>query len=124
MKVIGIIPARFGSTRFPGKPIADICGRPMIWWVYRQAKKVARLDDVVIATDDERIASVCEKYAMPYMITSSNHATVTSRIHEVASRTEADLYLVINGDEPLISEKIIEAVIPETLPEQKYYVGK
>lgn len=60
MKVIGVIPARFASTRFHGKPLADICGKPMIWWVYNQVLKVKNLDDAYVATDDERIAEVCK----------------------------------------------------------------
>lgn len=123
MKIIGIIPARYGSTRFPGKPLADICGRPMIWWVYRQAKKCEKLNEVFVATDDERIADTCKKYDIPFIMTSTEHATVTSRIHEVATRVKSDLYLVINGDEPLISEKVIEAVIPAEEVNQQYYVG-
>lgn len=123
MKIIGIIPARYGSTRFPGKPLADICGRPMIWWVYRQAKKAKKLNEVFVATDDDRIADICNKYDIPYIMTSTEHPTVTSRIHEVATRVQSDLYLVINGDEPLISEEVIEAVIPADKVEQKYYVG-
>ena len=54
MKILGIIPARYGSTRFPGKPLADICGRPMIWWVYNQAKKATKISEVIVATDDNR----------------------------------------------------------------------
>lgn len=123
MKILGIIPARYGSTRFPGKPLADICGHPMLWWVYRQAKKATKLDDIVVATDDSRIADVCEANNIPFMMTLPDHTTVTSRIHEVATKIEADLYLVINGDEPLISEKVIEAVIPETIDKTGCYVG-
>lgn len=123
MKILGIIPARYGSTRFPGKPLADICGHPMLWWVYRQAKKATKLDDIVVATDDSRIADVCEANNIHFMMTLPNHTTVTSRIHEVATKIKSDLYLVINGDEPLISEKIIEAVIPETIEKTGCYVG-
>ena len=62
MKLIGVIPARYASTRMPGKPLADILGKPMIWWVYQEAKKCKKLDDVFIATDDERIAEACRTY--------------------------------------------------------------
>ena len=57
MRVLGVIPARYASTRFPGKPLADILGKPMIWWVYQQAKRAKNLDEIIVATDDERIAS-------------------------------------------------------------------
>ena len=123
MKIIGIIPARYGSTRFPGKPLADICGKPMIWWVYNQAKKAKKIAEIFVATDDDRIAEACNNYCIPYIMTSADHSTVTSRIHEVATRISADLYLVINGDEPLISEKIIEAVMPQGKITEQYYVG-
>lgn len=123
MKILGIIPARYGSTRFPGKPLADICGRPMIWWVYRQAQKTKKVTETIVATDDERISAECIKYNIPYIMTSTEHSTVTSRIHEVATRINADMYLVINGDEPLISEQVIEAVIPSTTIDEQYFVG-
>ena len=92
MKLIGVIPARYASTRMPGKP--------MIWWVYQEAKKCKKLDDVFIATDDERIAEACRTYGMEYCMTSPDHDTPTGRIWEVSTKVEADLYLQIMGDEP------------------------
>lgn len=79
MKLIGVIPARYASTRMPGKPLADILGKPMIWWVYQEAKKCKKLDDVFIATDDERIAEACRTYGMEYCMTSPDHDTPTGR---------------------------------------------
>ena len=102
MKIIGVIPARYRSTRFPGKPLADICGRPMIWWVYRQALKVEQFADVFVATDDERIQAVCEQYGMKVVMTSSEHPTGSDRVAEVASKVEGDLFINIQGDEPFI----------------------
>ena len=61
MRVVAIIPARYHSSRFPGKPLADLCGKPMIWWVYNQVKKVSEIDEVYVATDDKRIEEVCNK---------------------------------------------------------------
>ena len=69
--VLGVIPSRYQSSRFPGKPLADICGYPMVWWVYQQASKVASLDGLIVATDDKRIADVCNKYRMQYILTST-----------------------------------------------------
>ena len=92
MKVLGVIPARFGSGRLPGKPIADICGKPMIWWVYQEAIKCKLLSGVVVATDDERIYNVCREYSMNVLMTSKNHDTPTSRLHEVSMKADADLY--------------------------------
>ena len=85
-KARAIIPSRYGSSRFPGKPLADICGNPMLWWVYNQVKKVDELEDVVIATDDERIAKVCEDNDMRYIMTSTEHNTPTSRMYEVSQK--------------------------------------
>ena len=81
MKIIGVIPARYQSRRLPGKPLADILGKPMIWWVYQAAKKCEKLDDLVIATDDERIMEVCRRYDMPALMTRADHDTPTARIH-------------------------------------------
>lgn len=70
MKILGIIPARYGSTRFPGKPLADILGKPMIWWVYNQAKKAKKLTDLIVATDDERIMRACDQFDIPNIMTN------------------------------------------------------
>ena len=113
MKIIGVIPARYKSTRFPGKPLADICGKPMIWWVYQQASKVKEFESVYVATDDERISNTCKSYDIPCLITSSDHQTHIHRVHEVSNRTKADYYTVICGDEPLISPNVIKACLPE-----------
>ena len=111
MKVVGVIPARYGSSRFPGKPLADICGRPMIWWVYRQALKVEQFADVFVATDDERIQAVCEQYGMKVVMTSSEHPTGSDRVAEVASKVEGDLFINIQGDEPLMEPEMVRQVI-------------
>ncbi len=115
MKIIGVIPARYGSGRFEGKPLADICGKPMVWWVYQQAKKVKELNEVYVATDDERIESVCKNLNINVIMTSTEHKTGTDRIGEVASKIKADLYINIQGDEPLIEpETITKAILPFT----------
>ena len=123
MKIIGIIPARYKSTRFEGKPLADICGKPMIWWVYQQVKKSEKLDDVYVATDDSRILDVCKHYSINCLMTSSSHKTSTERLNEVAHQIPADLYVCINGDEPLIDTAIINAIIPEEKPNIDFYVA-
>ena len=111
MKIIGVIPARYRSSRFPGKPLADICGRPMIWWVYRQAKKVEQLDAVYVATDDERIQTACESYGIPVVMTSPDHPTGSDRVAEVAAKVEGDLFINIQGDEPLMEPEMVRQVI-------------
>ncbi len=122
MNIIGIIPARFKSTRFEGKPLADICGKPMIWWVYRQFKLASGIMEVYVATDDSRISEVCEKYGMKYIMTSDSHPTHLDRLAEVAEKIEADFYVNINGDEPLMMPEYIERLIPsETVDPKSFY---
>ena len=123
MKIIAVIPARYSSTRFPGKPLADICGKPMIWWVYQQVSKIEAFDEVVCAVDDDRIKDMCETYDMKYVITKSDHPEHISRIHEVSEKLEADYYVCINGDEPLISRECIVPVLPKEFHDEPYFGG-
>ena len=111
MRIIGVIPARYGSSRFPGKPLADICGKPMLWWVYQQAKKVQELDNIYVATDDSRIADLCEQHDINYIMTGE-HSTHIARVHELSTKIDADYYVNVNGDEPLIEPETIRAIIP------------
>jgi len=120
LKIVGVIPARYASTRFPGKPLADICGRPMIWWVYQQVKKVSDLKDVIIATDDDRIKLICLKYDIPVIITQNNHPNHISRVHEVSEHIKADFYICVNGDEPLIESDSIIRLLPDSIYEDEY----
>lgn len=113
MKVVGVIPARYYSSRFPGKPLEDICGKPMVWWVYQQARKVQSLTEVYVATDDERILNCCYKFSIPAILTSREHKTAAHRLQEVSEKKKADFYVQINGDEPLIDPSSIAAVIPK-----------
>lgn len=123
MKTIAVIPARYASTRMPGKPLADVLGKPMIWWVYRAAKACAKLDDVLIATDDTRIADVCAQYDMKCLMTSPDHDTPTGRIWEVSTKVDADLYLQLMGDEPLVNPAAFDLILPDTLPDDACYVA-
>ena len=122
MKIIGAIPARYGSSRFPGKPLQDICGKPMLWWVYQQASKVEEFSQVVVATDDQRIADLCEQYGMNYVLTGEP-STHIARIHEVSTKLDADYYVNINGDEPLIEKETIQAIIPKEASDQPKVFG-
>jgi len=115
MKNIGIIPATYNSVRFQGKPLADIHGKPMIWYVYQQAMKVDDLLEVYVATDDQRIIDACTSYDMKVLKTFDTHVTMTDRIHEVSNMIEADSYIAISGDEPLIDPNIVSKVIPTTI---------
>ncbi len=112
MKIIGIIPARYDSSRFPGKPLAYICGKPMIWWVYNQAIKVGEFnDEVYVATDSKLIFDACEQNNIKVVMTSDKHQTGTDRLGEMAELIDADYYVNIQGDEPLIEPQSIERVI-------------
>ena len=110
---LGVIPARYLSSRFPGKPLADICGHPMLWWVYQRALKVSSLEGLVVATDDQGIADACKKNQMNFIMTSSAHDTPTSRLYEVSTKMNYDYYIFIGGDEPLIDPEAIDAVVKE-----------
>lgn len=123
MKIIAIIPARYESTRFPGKPLADICGKPMLWWVYNRVKDIEAFTDVICAIDDEKIQKVCDELGMKYVMTRNNHPNHISRVQEVSSIISADFYLCINGDEPLITRECILPVIPSCVHNEPYFRG-
>lgn len=111
-KIVGVIPARYASTRFPGKPLVDICGHPMVWWVYQQVLKVEELSEVYVATDDSRISEVCEREEIPFVMTHNDHVNHVMRLAEVSNKIRADYYVCVNGDEPLIQAKNIRDVLP------------
>lgn len=113
MKVIGVIPSRYASTRFPGKGIADICGKPMIWWVYQSLKEAKGIDEAYVATDNQIIGDVCDVYHIPWIMTSENCPTHLERLYEVSTKIDADFYINVNGDEPLIESTCIEDMIPD-----------
>lgn len=121
--IIGIIPARYDSTRFPGKPLADICGKPMIWWVYNEVKEIKEFSNVFCAIDDCRIQKKCDELGIQYVLTKKNHPEHISRIHEVSEKIEADYYMCINGDEPLITQECILPVIPTEVVSAPYFGG-
>ncbi|MFW6409733.1 MAG: 3-deoxy-manno-octulosonate cytidylyltransferase [Halanaerobiales bacterium] len=108
MRVTAIIPARYKSTRFTGKPLAEICGKPMIQHVYQQTKMVEGMDQVIVATDDQRIYRAVEKFDGEVTMTSSQHRSGTDRIAEVAGSLDTDLIVNVQGDEPLIKPEMIE----------------
>lgn len=113
MKIVAIIPARYSSSRFPGKPLVDICGYPMIWWVYHNMSSNKHFDELLVSTDDVRIVDVCKKYDMKCILTSTDHETGTDRIVEVSEHIDADLYVVVMGDEPLVKSKVVDKIIHE-----------
>jgi 3-deoxy-manno-octulosonate cytidylyltransferase (CMP-KDO synthetase) len=111
MKTEGVIPARFGSTRFPGKPLAPIAGKPMIQWVYERASRANQLDEVLVATDDERILEAVRRFGGKACMTSRNHRCGTERLAEVAGSRPAELYVNIQGDEPLLNPSDLDALV-------------
>jgi len=109
MKTIGIIPARYASTRFRGKPLVLIAGKPLVQHVVERCREASSLADVIVATDDERIAKVAAEFCTVEM-TRADHSTGTDRIAEVAARLDCDAVVNVQGDEPLIAPEIIDAV--------------
>lgn len=113
MMVVAVIPARYGSTRLPAKPLADICGKPMIQWVYENSKKSKLCTRVFVATDDERVASVVRSFGGEVVMTSPDIQSGTDRMAAVARIIPGDIFVNVQGDEPLITGSAIdEAVAP------------
>jgi len=123
MKVVAVIPSRYNSSRFRGKALADLCGKPMIWWVYNQVSKVKNIDDIYVATDDDRIKDVCDKYHMNVIMTSTEHDTPTSRLYEVSTKIEGDKFVFVGGDEPLINPDSIAKVVQEARDKDAFAVN-
>ena len=121
MKIVGIIPARYASTRFPGKPLVDICGKPMIQRVFEQVKKVEEFSEIFVATDDARIEACCRERGIPVVMTREDCATPWHRAHEVAERVPANFYITINGDEPLIRPEVIRAGLLTEIPQDEEF---
>lgn len=113
-KVIAVIPARYESSRFPGKPLALICGKPMVQWVYENVSKVGKLDSVYVATDHEKIEDCVKGFGGNVLMTSAAHSCGTDRVAECAEMlglNNDDIVLNIQGDEPQIKVKMIEQLI-------------
>lgn len=111
--IIAIIPARYGSTRFPGKALVPIKGKPMVQWVYERTKRSSLVQRVIVATDDDRILAAVRKFGGEAVLTAKDHATGTDRIAEVARSLACDIVVNVQGDEPLIRPEMIdEAVRP------------
>jgi 3-deoxy-manno-octulosonate cytidylyltransferase (CMP-KDO synthetase) len=111
LRTLGVIPARYGAQRFPGKPLALIAGQPLIQRVYDRARQAKRLDRVVVATDDERIRSAVEKFGGAVVMTSPACPSGTDRAAEVARQSDAELIVNIQGDEPLLRPEMIDQLV-------------
>ncbi len=118
MKIVAIIPARYGSTRFEGKPLADILGKPMIQWVYEGVCQSRLIGDVIIATDDLRILEAVQGFGGKAVMTSPDHPTGTDRVAEVARGIRSEIIVNVQGDEPLIKGSIIDKAIRPLLRDE------
>lgn len=123
MGVTVVIPARFASTRFPGKPLADLCGKPMIQWVYERSAQCQSVGRVIVATDDDRIARAVESFGGDVVMTRSDHATGTDRLAEVAAGLDDELIVNVQGDEPLIDPAMIQAAVAPLLHDNTIPMG-
>lgn len=122
-RVAIVIPARYGSTRLPGKPLADIAGKPMVQHVYERALKVGNAHVVVVATDDARVAEAVHGFGGQCVMTSPDHPSGTDRLAEVMAQVEADIYINLQGDEPLVRPTDIEALATGMLADSSVNVG-
>ena len=123
MKSVIVIPARDGSTRFPGKSLARLEGRPMIQWVWEAASRSRLTEQVIVATDDERIADVAAKFGADVVMTKKSHRSGTDRVAEVADKISAHLYVNVQGDEPLLSPSAVDDLIRGMMENPRAPIG-
>ena len=116
-KVIVVIPARYGSTRLAGKPLIPLAGKPMVQRVYERAELAARVNRVIVATDDERIVKAVEEFGGEARMTRSDHRTGTERVAEVAAHEEGEVFVNVQGDEPLLDPAAVDTAVASLLEE-------
>ena len=116
-KVVVVIPARYGSTRLPGKPLVSLAGKPMIQRVYERAKLAKQVNAVIVATDDERIVKAVESFGGEARMTRSDHRTGTERVAEVAAHVDGDIFVNVQGDEPLLDPAAVDTAVSSLLEE-------
>src|SRR5580704_77674 len=122
-KVLAVIPARYASSRFPGKPLAPIAGRPMIQHVVDRVRQAKTVTQIVVATDDERIRATVQEFGGAAIMTRVDHRSGTDRVAEVAAHIPADIYINVQGDEPLISPDTIDAVVSSMLDDPSVQIA-
>jgi 3-deoxy-manno-octulosonate cytidylyltransferase (CMP-KDO synthetase) len=115
MKILAVIPARYYSSRLPGKPLLIINDKPIFYWVYIAAKETQLFDRIIVATEDYRILDSCRKLGIDAELTSDSHETGTDRVAEIAQKFDYDIYVNIQGDEPLIESTVIKEVVDELI---------
>jgi 3-deoxy-manno-octulosonate cytidylyltransferase (CMP-KDO synthetase) len=123
MKAVIVIPARYGATRFPGKSLARIQGRPMIQWVWEAAQRSRLAQQAVVATDDARIAEAAAKFGAEVIMTNRSHRSGTDRMAEVADKIPAQLYVNVQGDEPLLSRDAVDDLIRAMMENPRTPIG-
>jgi 3-deoxy-manno-octulosonate cytidylyltransferase (CMP-KDO synthetase) len=121
--VLVIIPARFGSSRLPGKPLASIAGKPMIQHVVERVRRAKLVKSILVATDDERIKKAVEAFGGHAILTRPDHRTGTDRVAEVATHVDAEIYVNIQGDEPLIDPGTVDAVVSAMLEDEEVHIA-
>lgn len=119
MKVAVVIPARYASTRFPGKPLVEISGKPMIQHVYESVLKTTLIDEILVATDDNRIKEAVESFQGKVILTDPRHQSGTDRVAEVARNFSSDIFINVQGDEPFISPELIDQIASSLILDQK-----
>src|SRR5260221_7937130 len=117
LAIVAIIPARFGSTRLPGKPLSPISGKPMVQHVWERARQARTVDRVLVATDDERVAAAVRAFGGEVAMTSGAHATGTDRLAEAAAATDAEIVVNVQGDEPMLDPAFIDGAVAPLLAE-------
>ncbi len=123
MTVLGVIPVRWASTRLPGKPLADIGGKPMLWWVWRAATRARTLDRVIVATDDRRILDAARGFGAEAVMTPRTCRSGSDRVAEVARRVKSDLVVNIQGDEPFLKPAAIDRAVRPLLKARRWRMG-
>ena len=123
MKIVGIIPARYESVRFPGKPLVDILGKPMIQHVYERCQQVSLFEEVIVATDDHRIQEAVVGFGGKARMTSKDHKTGTDRLAEAARDLDVEIIVNVQGDEPLIQPEIIQLAVQPLLDDPAVAIG-
>lgn len=121
--VVVVIPARYGSSRLPGKPLLELLGKPMVQWVYEKAKQVLSASQVIVATDDARIFEAVEGFGGEVVLTAQHHPSGTDRLVEVMRQYEADVFINLQGDEPLVRPEDIDTLAQGMLTDQSLEIG-
>jgi 3-deoxy-manno-octulosonate cytidylyltransferase (CMP-KDO synthetase) len=122
-KVVVVIPARYGSTRLPGKPLVSLNGQPMVQRVYARAKLARRVDRVIVATDDDRIVKAVTSFGGEARMTRPDHRTGTERVAEVAAHVEGEVFVNVQGDEPLLDPAAVDTAVAALLEEPQAAVA-